>query len=293
MLFAIPHPLRTSVFHCLTHRYGVNYSLCRFNRLNPKAVFRSLLLLHLIFAWIGCAPEPPPHGTAYIIQIETNGAAVIGPSVLNKRQKAFSKLLEDLGVYGYFRQLPGARLQVKVPRLHPLTAKVVRQGLAANGRLEFRMVHPETDQLVAAGIMEPGYELLRQDMTYPGGGTHSHSIPFLVNKKPELTGNHIAKAFAMREPLTGEPQINFELDREGAKIFEAITTTYSPKGNQYFHLAIVMDGVLYSAPRIMCPIPGGRGQITGSFTAQEAKALANILQNPLDPPHHIVEETTF
>jgi SecD/SecF fusion protein len=261
--------------------------------MNRKAVFRFFLLLLLTFAWISCAPEPPPHGTAYIVQIETNGVTAIDPSVLNKRQKAFSRLLKDLGVYGYFEQLPGARLQIKVPRVNPATAKLVRQSLAANGRLEFRMVHPESEQLVAAGIVDPGYELLRQEVTYPDGSTNSRSVPFLVNKKPELTGNHIARAFVTREPLTDAPQISFEFDREGAKIFEAVTTRYSPKGNQYFQLAIVLDGALYSAPRIMGPIPGGRGQITGSFTAKEAIALANILQNPLDPPHRIVEETTF
>jgi SecD/SecF fusion protein len=258
-----------------------------------KAVLRYLLLLPLAFAWIGCAPEPPPHGTAYIVQIETNGVAATDASVLNKRQKAFSRLLKDLGVYGYFEQLPGARLQIKVPRLNPATTKVVRQSLAANGRLEFRMVHPESEQLVAAGIVDPGYELLRQEVRNPDGSTNSHSVSFLVNKKPELTGKHIVKASVMRHPLTDDPEISFELDREGAKIFEAITTRYSPTPKQYFQLAIVVDGALYSAPRIMGPIPGGRGQITGSFTAKEATALANILQNPFDPPHRIVEETTF
>jgi len=48
-----------------------------------------------------------------------------------------------------------------------------------------------------------------------------------------------------------------------------------------FQLAIVLDGVLYSAPRIMGEIPGGRGIISGSFSPEEALELASILQHPL------------
>jgi SecD/SecF fusion protein len=54
----------------------------------------------------------------------------------------------------------------------------------------------------------------------------------------------------------------------------------------------VLDGVLYSAPRIMGPIEGGRGQITGSFTVQEAFELANVLENPLEAPVKIFQEST-
>ena len=68
---------------------------------------------------------------------------------------------------------------------------------------------------------------------------------------------------------------------------------YSPKGNKYYQLAIVLDGRLYSAPRIMGPIPGGRGIITGQFDVQEALALANLLENPLEAPHRIIDEKTF
>jgi len=90
--------------------------------------------------------------------------------------------------------------------------------------------------------------------------------------------------------VTNEPEISFELDSEGAKIFEDITREYSPKGNKFFHLAIVLDGQLYSAPRIMGPIPGGHGQITGNFDVKEALTLANILENPLEAPVHVVDQ---
>jgi hypothetical protein len=80
---------------------------------------------------------------------------------------------------------------------------------------------------------------------------------------------------------------------KGAKIFEEVTTQYSPKGNKYFQLAIVLDGRLYSAPRILGRIPGGRGQITGNFSLNEATTLANVLENPIEPPHRILEAKSF
>lgn len=82
--------------------------------------------------------------------------------------------------------------------------------------------------------------------------------------------------------------IDFELDSEGAALFEAFTGAHV--GDR---LAIVLDGLVQSAPRIETRIPGGRGQITGNFTPQEAKLLANILNSGnLQAPMTVVEERT-
>ncbi len=56
------------------------------------------------------------------------------------------------------------------------------------------------------------------------------------------------------------------------------------RDNVGHRLAIILDGELYSAPNIQSPIETGNGQITGSFTVQEAQELANVLQNPLRAP---------
>src|ERR1051326_2847621 len=77
----------------------------------------------------------------------------------------------------------------------------------------------------------------------------------------------------------GEPQIDFTLDSEGAQKFAEIT-----RNNIHRRLAIVLDGVLYSAPVIQGAIETGRGQITGSFDQKEAFELAYVLQNPLRAP---------
>ena len=81
----------------------------------------------------------------------------------------------------------------------------------------------------------------------------------------------------------GEPQIDFMLTDDGAKKFAKTTREYV--GHR---MAIVLDGDLYSAPNIQTPIEGGNGQITGSFTIEQAQELANVLQNPLKAPLHIM-----
>src|SRR6185295_14239431 len=88
---------------------------------------------------------------------------------------------------------------------------------------------------------------------------------------------------------TGEPAISFEMNGDGAKIFEEITREYSPKGNKHYQLAIVLDGALYSAP-VINDVIHGQGQITGRFEIKEAQTLANILNNPLEAPVKVVDE---
>src|SRR6185503_18755620 len=65
------------------------------------------------------------------------------------------------------------------------------------------------------------------------------------------------------------------------------------KGNKFFQLAIVLDGELQSAPRIMGPITGGNGVIQGDYTLKEAYDLAYVLENPLEAPVKVIEERTI
>lgn len=112
----------------------------------------------------------------------------------------------------------------------------------------------------------------------------------LVDDKPALTGKYLKSS---RVELGGAAQvgglsIGFELDPEGATIFENLTG-----GHINERLAIILDSVIQSAPNIQSRIPGGRGQITGSFSPQEAKNLSNILNSGnLQAPMKVVEERT-
>lgn len=82
-----------------------------------------------------------------------------------------------------------------------------------------------------------------------------------------LTGSSLRRA-NVEFDSNGLPVIGFELDSEGAKIFAEFTAN-----NIGRYLAIALDKVIISCPRISTAIPEGRGQITGQFTVEEAKAM--------------------
>jgi len=79
----------------------------------------------------------------------------------------------------------------------------------------------------------------------------------------------VSSATVTRNASSGTPEIDVEFSQEGKELFAAIT-----KENINKRLAIVLDGHLYSAPVIRSEISGGKAQITGSFTEEEARELA-------------------
>lgn len=94
----------------------------------------------------------------------------------------------------------------------------------------------------------------------------------------DIVGTDIANATAGIPQGQVAWQVNLEFTSEGADKFFQSTTELSanqPPQNQF---AIVLDGLVVSAPQVNEPIPGGRAQITGQFTQAEASALANVLQ---------------
>jgi preprotein translocase subunit SecD len=84
-----------------------------------------------------------------------------------------------------------------------------------------------------------------------------------------MTGTALSGAQAGRNPTTGEYLVQFQLTSEGSKIFGDYTSSHVGG-----YLAIVLDNKVISAPRINSAIVGGSGEITGSFTQQEANNLA-------------------
>ena len=231
-------------------------------------------------------------GSSFLVEMDTNqlSRTEAKDTALENAVEVLRKRVDRLGVAEPLLQPQGAKsILIQLPGLSESDKETARKTIEQAAFLEFRMVHENSDEMLAQGIIDPGYEVLRQEIKNPDG-TKSVAA-YLVSKKAEFTGKHVTKAFPNRHPVTGEPEIDFELDTEGGEIFKNLTTQWSPKGQKYYHLAIVLDGVLYSAPRILGPIPGGRGQITGgSMDIKEAITLANVLENPLEAPVHVVDE---
>ena len=235
----------------------------------------------------GCGPRPPLHGTAFLVAIDA-GATGEGTNSLqsvSRTREVLSKRLDKLGIQSIVEQQADNRLLIKVAQMNTNELTIVRQTIARSGVLEFRLVDPDSDQDIKNGAIKPGYEVLRLKQRMRDGREGIEEVE--VRKRAEMTGNSIKNAMVVRGNL-GEPEIYFTLNSQGTKRFAAITSE-----NVHQRLAIVLDGELYSAPVIQTPIESGSGQITGHFDKQEAFELANLLENPLDVPHHIVEEKSF
>jgi preprotein translocase subunit SecD len=93
-----------------------------------------------------------------------------------------------------------------------------------------------------------------------------------------ILGTQVTDAQAQLDPQTNAWSVSLTFDAEGARQLAEISTDLydnTPPQNQF---AIVLDGVVYSAPSFLEPIPGGQAQITGEFTTEEASDLANVLK---------------
>ncbi|MCL2218468.1 MAG: protein translocase subunit SecD [Chitinispirillia bacterium] len=115
---------------------------------------------------------------------------------------------------------------------------------------------------------------------------------YYVKSAPEMKGDVIKNAMATIDQSggmnAGRAKVDFELNAAGARSFTRVTSH-----NLHKQLSIVLDSTVYSAPRIQSRISGGRAEITGSFTMEEAKALSIILRaGALPAPVNIIEERT-
>jgi len=105
--------------------------------------------------------------------------------------------------------------------------------------------------------------------------------------KAPLTGEVIVDARSDFSQTTSEPEVNMQMNGEGARKWKRLTANNIGK-----RVAIVLDNFVYSAPRVQNEIPNGSSNISGSFTIDEAKDLANILKaGKLPVPTRIVEES--
>ncbi len=136
------------------------------------------------------------------------------------------------------------------------------------------MQDPEISKLIpegcfiAEGKEDGNYYILKQA---------SLTGAYLVNAKVELTTGQF-----------GYPHVSLEFNKEGGKLFADITGANIDR-----NLAIVLDGIVQSAPVIRSRIPDGRAIIEGNFNSEDAKLLATVLRaGALPAPVKIIEERT-
>jgi protein-export membrane protein SecD len=163
------------------------------------------------------------------------------------------------------------RILVQVPGLQD--PRKLKEILGTTAQLEFRLV---ADPGAPPGDVE---QLPSQE---EGGAM----MP--VEKRVIVQGEDLIDAQPGFDQRTGEPIVNFKFNIRGAQRFGQVTTESVGRA-----LAIVLDKKVISAPRVLQPITGGQGQISGRFTVEAANNLAILLRaGALPAPLTIVEERT-
>lgn len=143
--------------------------------------------------------------------------------------------------------------------------------------LEFKLVSSDASSIsdALAGNVPEGMEIKELE-----------DEKLLLNKTAELTGEYLETADVRFDQSSfGQPIVAMKLKGEGIKKFADVT-----KNNVDRRLAIVLDGRIYSAPKINEPIPNGEAVITGRFTPDEAKDLAIVLRSGTLPAPLVIEE---
>ena len=178
---------------------------------------------------------------------------------------------------------------------HPLLAmlQVTGQGLSVCGYASVRdtaAINRIIYSQLAKQVLPTDLKLLWS--AKPADGIQAKNIFELhalkvttTNGRAPLEGDVITDAKDQFNNDTGQPEVSMSMNSDGARRWAEMT-----KANVGKAIAIVLDGVVYSAPRVNGEIDGGQSSITGNFTVQDTKDLANTLKSGRMPaPAHIVQ----
>jgi preprotein translocase subunit SecD len=178
------------------------------------------------------------------------------------------------------------RIMIQLPGIKdPERAKEL---LGKTALLEFKLVDDENsmDEALRGNIAEG--DIIAYGLRSDKSTGQKGSVPYLLKNKTLLTGASLETAKVQISDRFGEPNVSIKFNAQGAADFDRITGENVRK-----RLAIVLDGVVYSAPVIQERISGGQAQVTGNFTMDEARDLAIVLRaGALPAPVNVLEERT-
>ena len=205
-------------------------------------------------------------------------------NALKQNISTLNNRINELGVAEPIIAQQGTeRVVVQLPGVQD-TAKA-KDILGRTATLEIRMVcdSPEEVSAISAGTVPFGCERYLER-----GG-----VPVMVRKQVILTGDNLTDAQAGFDSNTQEPAVHLSLDAKGARIFRDIT-----RENVGRRMAILLvekgKGEVVTAPVIRTEISGGRVQISGRMTTEEANDVALLLRaGSLAAPMEIIEERTI
>jgi len=201
-------------------------------------------------------------------------------------------LVQRQGLKQIVVQLPGVKDPKRAKDLIKETALLEFKMLDEDNQLKLDLParvpkDREADVLKQAEAKLPeGDQILFERVVEKDTG-REYRIPYVVKKRVMLTGDVLSDARVAIGQFN-DPYVSITFDAKGGKEFDRITGENVKK-----RMAIVLDNTIYSAPVIQERITGGRAQITGTFSTQEANDLAIVLRaGALPAPLKIIQDLT-
>jgi protein-export membrane protein, SecD/SecF family len=235
-------------------------------------------------------------GVAVTLAVDEAETANVGE---HERNEKLGKAIEIIGdrIDGFgiaepiIRPVGANRIEVQMPGVNPRDTPEVLDVIKKPARLTFHLVHPTMRPETTPPGSEPaGYEV--KTMDYEGRDGRTQTFTYFIKRLWEMDGRNITNAYATVDEF-GRYRVILRFNSAGEREFAETTRRVAQIGRENgvdALLAIVLDGRLYSAPRVEKEITGGSAEITGQFSALEAQELANVLNNPLDVSLRVEEQ---
>ena len=226
----------------------------------------------------------------------------IKDSAINQALETIRNRIDQFGVAEPIVQRQGLKqIVVQLPGVKE--PKRARDLIKETALLEFKMLDEDNQQnldLPARIPKDKEAEILKEaEAKLPVGDQilfergidkdtgREYRVPYLVKKRVMLTGDVLSDARVSIGQFN-DPYVSITFDSKGGREFERITGDNIKK-----RMAVVLDNTIYSAPVIQDRITGGRAQITGTFSMQEANDLAIVLRaGALPAPLKIIQDLT-
>jgi preprotein translocase subunit SecD len=279
-------------------RVGQDHIVLQFQNADVKLQVQKLIEDFPTFTEQESAGSP----NTLVWELRETEAKRIKDSAINQALETIRNRIDQFGVAEPIVQRQGLKqIVVQLPGVkEPKRAKDLIKETAL---LEFKMLDEdsqvrldlparvpkdkEADVLKQVeGKLPEGDQVLFERMIDKDTG-REYRIPYLVKKRVMLTGDVLSDARVAIGQFN-DPYVSITFDSKGGREFERITGDNVKK-----RMAIVLDNSIYSAPVIQERISGGRAQITGTFSTQEANDLAIVLRaGALPAPLKIIQDLT-
>lgn len=236
------------------------------------------------------------------LEKQRESAEVANPDEFKEKAmtQAVETLTSSIDKFGLtspvIRQQGADRIYIEIPG--QADSESVSSIIQGKGSLNFRLVDEKATNAFAAYYASVGPDAFNADgsladpsvipadtevfgyYTKDAYGLDQRIGYLAVKKEIALDGNHVKAAQVSRDQTTGQTEVNFSLDSEGAVIFADFTGAHVNE-----RLAIVNDGKIKSAASIRQAITGGNVSLSGGFSVDEAQNIQKVLQTSyLDVP---------